>query len=163
MKTSAAKASGGYHFLISDSGDDFNNGFSLVIDSGNRPSFVVAKEGLFGIVTRASATSATTVAPNTTHYVAGTYDGSRARIYVDGVERASATFSGSPTWASGRDLRLGRPISSTSLGPALPAGHARRAGDLHLGARRRRRCSRTTKPANRRPLAWAKALPRPAR
>jgi hypothetical protein len=115
VRTSATKSSGGYHFLISDSSEDFNNGFSLVIDSSNRPSFVVAKEGIIGIVTRATATSATTVAPNTTHYVVGTYDGSRVRIYVDGVERANASFSGSPTWASGRDLRLGRPVSSTSL------------------------------------------------
>ncbi len=115
VKTSAAKASGGYHFLISDSESDLNNGFSLVIDSSNRPSFIIAKEGLFGIVTRATATSATTVAPNTTHYIVGTYDGSRARIYVDGVERANASFSGSVTWDSGRDLRLGRPVSSTSL------------------------------------------------
>ncbi|HEV7482624.1 MAG TPA: PKD domain-containing protein [Solirubrobacterales bacterium] len=114
VRTSAAKSSGGYHFLISDSSDDLNNGFSLVIDSSNRPSFVVAREGIL-TVTRATATSSTTVAPNTTHYVVGTYDGSRARIYVDGVERASATFSGSPTWAGSRDLRLGRPISSTSL------------------------------------------------
>jgi hypothetical protein len=37
------------------------------------------------------------------------------RVYVDGVERANVTFSGAITWDSGRDLRLGRPISSTSL------------------------------------------------
>jgi PKD repeat protein len=115
VRTSATKPSGSYHFLISDSSEDFNNGFSLVIDSSNRPSFVVAKEGIIGMVTRAAATSATTVAPNTTHYVVGTYDGNRVRIYVDGVERASATFNGSPTWASGRDLRIGRPVSSASL------------------------------------------------
>jgi PKD repeat protein len=115
VKTSAQKASGGYHFLISDSESDLNNGFSLVIDSSNRPTFVVARENIIGMVTRATATSATTVAPNTTHYIVGTYDGSRARIYVDGVERANATFSGNVTWDSGRDLRLGRPVSSTSL------------------------------------------------
>jgi PKD repeat protein len=115
VKTSATKASGGYHFLITDSSSDLDNGFSLVIDSSNRPSFVIAREGLFGIVTRATATSATTVPPNTVHHLVGTYDGTRARIYVDGVERANATFTGSPTWASGRDLRIGRPASSTSL------------------------------------------------
>jgi PKD repeat protein len=115
VKTSATKASGGYHFLISDSSDDLNNGFSLVIDSSNRPTFVIAREGAFGAVTRATATSPITIAPNTVHYVVGTYDGTRARIYVDGVERASATFTGAPTWSSSRDLRLGRPISSTSL------------------------------------------------
>jgi hypothetical protein len=115
VRTSATKGSGGYHFLISDSSSDFNNGFSLVIDSSNRPVFVVAKENIIGSVTRTEATSSATVAPNTTHQIVGTYDGGRVRIYVDGVERASATFSGSPTWASSRDLRIGRPISSTGL------------------------------------------------
>ena len=115
VRTSAAKASGGYHFLISDSSADFDNGFSLVIDSSNRPIFVAARQNIIGIVTRGQATSSTTVAPNTTHHLVGTYDGSRVRIYVDGVERANATFSSDPTWNSGRDLRIGRPISSTSL------------------------------------------------
>jgi PKD repeat protein len=115
VRTSAAKASGGYHFLVSDSSVDFNNGFSLVIDSSNRPIFVAARENVIGIVTRGQATSATTVAPNTTHQLVGTYDGSRVRIYVDGVERANASFSGAATWSSSRDLRIGRPISATSL------------------------------------------------
>jgi YD repeat-containing protein len=115
VRTTATKASGGYHFLVSDSDDDFNNGFSLAIDSSNRPTFVVAREGIFNIVTRGQATSTTAVAPNTTHHIVGTYDGSRVRIYVDGVERANVSFSGSVTWPSGRDLRLGRPISSTGL------------------------------------------------
>jgi YD repeat-containing protein len=114
VRTSATKAAGGYHFLVSDSSNDFENGFSLVIDSSNRPVFVVAREGSFG-VTRAQATSATTVPPNTTHQVVGTFDGTRARIYVDGVERASANLGAGPTWNSARDLRIGRPISATSL------------------------------------------------
>ncbi len=115
VRTSAAKSSGGYHFVVSDSSTDFDNGFSLVIDSSNRPIFVAARENILGMVTRGQATSATTVPPNTTHHLVGTYDGSRVRIYVDGVERANATFSNGPTWPSGRDLRIGRPISSTSL------------------------------------------------
>ncbi len=115
VRTTAAKSSGGYHFLVSDSSADFDNGFSLVVDSSNRPIFVAARESLFGTVTRGQATSATTVPPNTTHHLVGTYDGSRVRIYVDGVERANATFSGAATWSSSRDLRIGRPISSTSL------------------------------------------------
>jgi PKD repeat protein len=115
VRTSATKPSGGYHFLISDSKDDFNNGFSLVIDSSNKPIFVAAREGILGSVTRGTATSSVAVAPNTTHHIVGTYDGSRVRVYVDGVEQGSATFTGAVTWAGGRDLRLGRPISSTSL------------------------------------------------
>jgi PKD repeat protein len=114
VRTSATKAAGGYHFLVSVSSNDFENGFSLVIDSSNRPIFVVAREGAFG-TTRAQATSATTVPPNTTHQVVGTFDGTRARIYVDGVERANANLGAGPTWNSARDLRIGRPISATSL------------------------------------------------
>ena len=67
------------------------------------------------MVNRGQATSSVAVAPNTTHHIVGTYNGSQVRIYVDGVERGSAAFSGAVTWASGRDLRIGRPISSTSL------------------------------------------------
>jgi len=115
VRTSATKASGGYHFLVSDSSSDLNNGFSLVIDSSNRPIFVAARETILGGVTRGQAISTTTAPPNTTHHLVGTYGGSRLRIYVDGVERANVSFNSGPTWASGRDLRIGRPVSSTSL------------------------------------------------
>ncbi|HET9197648.1 MAG TPA: LamG-like jellyroll fold domain-containing protein, partial [Solirubrobacterales bacterium] len=115
VRTSAAKSSGGYHFLVSDSSADFDNGFSLVIDSSNRPVFAVARQNIIGQVTRGQAVSPTTVAPNTTHHIVGTYDGSRARVFVDGVERANVSFTSDPTWNSSRDLRIGRPISSTSL------------------------------------------------
>jgi PKD repeat protein len=113
VRTSAAKASGGYHFLVSDSSADFDNGFSLVIDSSNRPVFAVARQTTS--ISRGQAVSPTTVAPNTTHHLVGAYDGNRVRIYVDGVERANAIFNQSPTWSSSRDLRIGRPISTTSL------------------------------------------------
>jgi hypothetical protein len=115
VRTAATKTSGGYHFLISDSGSDLNNGFSLVIDSSNRPTFVVARENIIGNVTRGTATSSVAVEPNTTHHIVGTYDGSRIRVYVDGVERANVSFGSGPSWDSGRDLRIGRPTSSTSL------------------------------------------------
>jgi hypothetical protein len=36
-------------------------------------------------------------------------------VFVDGVERANVSFSSDPTWNSSRDLRIGRPVSSTSL------------------------------------------------
>jgi len=114
VRTSATKAAGGYHFLVSDSSVDFDNGFSLVIDSSNRPIFVVARETTSG-VSRGEAISATTAAPNTTHHLVGVYDGTRARIYVDGVQRATDLFTSDPTWNSARDLRIGRPISATSL------------------------------------------------
>jgi PKD repeat protein len=115
VRTAATKTSGGYHFLITNSDSDLNNGFSLVIDSNNRPTFVVARENIIGSVTRGTATSSVAVEPNTTHHIVGTYDGSRVRVYVDGVERANVSFGSGPSWDSGRDLRIGRPVSSTSL------------------------------------------------
>jgi YD repeat-containing protein len=113
-RTTATKPAGGYHYLITDSSNLLNNGFSLAIDSSNRPVFSVARTNILGQVTRGLAVSSVTVAPNTTHHIAGTWDGSRVRVYVDGVERANVAFSGAATWASGRDLRLGRPLGSTA-------------------------------------------------
>jgi Concanavalin A-like lectin/glucanases superfamily len=120
VRTSATKGSGGYHFLITDSSAELSgsslsldNGFVLAIDSSNRAVFSVARNVIFSTV-RATATSSVTLAPNTTHHVVGTYDGSTVRIYVDGVQVGTASFSGSPTWSGSRDLRLGRPVESSS-------------------------------------------------
>jgi hypothetical protein len=55
-----------------------------------------------------------TLAPNTTHHVVGTYDGTAVRIYVDGVQVGTASFTVAVSWAGTRDLRLGRPVSSSS-------------------------------------------------
>jgi PKD repeat protein len=113
VRTAATKAAGGYHFLITDSSSDFDNGFTLAIDSGNHAVFTIARTNGF-TTTRATATSTATLAPNTIHHVVGTYDGSTARIYVDGVQSGTAAFSGAITWSGSRDLRLGRPVSSSS-------------------------------------------------
>ncbi len=113
VRTTATKSSGGYHFLISDTSSDFDNGFSLAINSSNQAVFTVARTTGF-TTTRATATSSVTLAPNTTHHVAGTFDGTTVRIYVDGAQAGTATFSGSISWSGSRDLRLGRAVSSSS-------------------------------------------------
>ena len=94
---------------------DFDNGFSLVIDSSNRPIFVAARENIIGR-SPAARRPARPRSPRTrpTSWSAPT-TAAAVRIYVDGVERANANFSGAVTWPSSRDLRVGRPISSTSL------------------------------------------------
>jgi PKD repeat protein len=109
VRTAATKGSGGYHFLISDSSSDFNNGFTLAIDSSNRATFAVASNALV----RGQATTTVTLAPNTIHHVAGTYDGSRVRVYVDGVERANVAYSSGITWNAARDLYLGSRVASS--------------------------------------------------
>jgi Concanavalin A-like lectin/glucanases superfamily len=63
---------------------------------------------------RATATSSVTLAPNTTHHVVGTFDGSTARIYVDGAQVGSASLGGGITWSGSRDLKLGRPNESSA-------------------------------------------------
>ncbi len=131
VRTGSTKSSGNYHYLISDSSSDFNDGMTLAIDSGNRATFVVARDPLFGSVVRGQATSSVTLAPNTTHHVAGTYDGSRVRIYVDGVERGNVAFSSSITWSGSRDLLLGRKVFELEPGDQLPRRQPRRGRDLH--------------------------------
>ena len=113
VRTTATKGAGGYHVLITDTSSEFDNGFSLVIDSANRAMFSVARTTGF-TVTRGQATSSVTLAPNTTHHVVGTYDGTTVRVYVDGVQVGTASFTVPVTWSASRDLRLGRAVGSSS-------------------------------------------------
>ena len=41
VRTGSTKGAGGFHYLITDAATDFNDGFSLAIDSSNRATFVV--------------------------------------------------------------------------------------------------------------------------
>ncbi|HEX5922836.1 MAG TPA: PKD domain-containing protein [Baekduia sp.] len=113
VRTTAAKGAGGYHVLITDTSSEFANGFSLVIDSANRAMFSVARTTGF-TTTRGQATSSVTLAPNTTHHIVGTYDGTTVRVYVDGAQVGTAAFTGALTWSGTRDLRLGRAVGSSS-------------------------------------------------
>jgi hypothetical protein len=117
VRTSATKAANGYHFLVTDSSGELSgstlslsDGFSLVVDSSNRVVFQVARN----VIMRGTATSSVTLAPNTIHHIVATYDGTTARLYVDGVQVGTATLSGGLTWSGSRDLRLGRPIESSA-------------------------------------------------
>ena len=113
VRTTATKGAGGYHVLITDTSSEFDNGFSLVIDSANRAMFSVARTTGF-TVTRGQATSSVTLAPNTTHHVVGTFDGTTVRVYVDGVQVGTASFTVPISWSSSRDLRIGRAVGSSS-------------------------------------------------
>ena len=120
VRTAATKASGGWHFLITDSSAELSgnslslsDGFAVAIDSSNRVVFQVARNVIFS-TTRGTATTSVTLAPNTIHHVAATYDGSTLRLYVDGVQAATASFGSGVTWSGSRDLRLGRPNESSA-------------------------------------------------
>jgi YD repeat-containing protein len=119
VRTAATKT-GGYHFLVTDSSNEISgsslsldNGFALAIDSSNRPVFSAARNIIFS-TQRATATSPVTVAPNTIHHIVGTYASSTLRLYVDGVQVATATLNSGPSWSGSRDLRLGRPVGSSN-------------------------------------------------
>src|SRR6185436_14038176 len=78
VRTSATKASGGWHFLVTDSSGELSgnslslsDGFALAIDSGNHAVFQVARNVII-TTQRATATSTVTLAPNTIHHVVGT-------------------------------------------------------------------------------------------
>ena len=43
VRVDTTKAAGQYHFLVTDALSDFDDGFSLVVDSANRPQFTVAR------------------------------------------------------------------------------------------------------------------------
>ncbi|HEY6781248.1 MAG TPA: LamG-like jellyroll fold domain-containing protein, partial [Thermoleophilaceae bacterium] len=107
------KATGGYHFLISDAQTDLSDGFTLAVDSAGRPIFSVASSA----TTRATAQSSVALTPNTIYHIVGTYDGQTARVYVDGVQRGSAAYGGGIGWLAGRDLQLGRQVAATNRAP----------------------------------------------
>ena len=134
VRTTATKGAGGYHFLITDSSSDFDNGFSLVIDSANRAMFSVARTTGF-TVTRGQATSSVTLAPNTTHHVVGTYDGTTVRIYVDGVQVGTASFT-VPDQLVGFARSASRAPGELVELDVLPAGNPGRGRAVHAGAAR---------------------------
>jgi hypothetical protein len=107
VRVDTSKSSGSAHFLVTDAQNDISDGFSLVVDSSNRPVLWVARTSS----TRASATGPALTLGQTAHVV-GVYTGTALRLYVNGTLRSTVSYSGGITWASGRDLRLG-----TQFGP----------------------------------------------
>jgi hypothetical protein len=76
----------------------------LSVNATNRPQLFVARSA----TTRVTATSSQALALGTTYHLVATYDGQRARVYVNGVERASTAYTGGIRWHASRDLLLGR-------------------------------------------------------
>ena len=97
------KTGAGQHFLVTDAFDDLNDGFTLSVDAANKPQFAVARTGS----TRVTAVSSLALSLGTTYHLVGTYDGATARIYVNGVQRAAAAYTGGITYNASRELFLG--------------------------------------------------------
>jgi glucose/arabinose dehydrogenase/PKD repeat protein len=114
VRIDTTKAAGQYHVLVTDAANDLvSDGFSLVVDSANRPALFAARSSN----QRATATSSLALTPGTVNHVVGTYDGARLRVYVNGTERASVAFAAGIAWNGSRDLVLGRPNATANRTP----------------------------------------------
>jgi glucose/arabinose dehydrogenase len=109
VRIDTKKSSQGFHFLVTNAVEDWVDGFTLAVNSSNKPVFFVGVSNS----TKATATSSAALTLGAIHHVVGTYDGSRIRVYLDGVERASVAYTGGVAYGSGRDLMLGRQRKST--------------------------------------------------
>ena len=111
VRIGSQKSGSGQHFLVTDSNDDLGaDGFVLSVDASNRPQLFVGRTS----TTRVSVVSSVALTIGTTYHVVGTYDGASARIYVNGVQRGAAAYSGGITYSGSRDLYLGRQKKSTN-------------------------------------------------
>ncbi|MDP8975109.1 MAG: LamG domain-containing protein [Actinomycetota bacterium] len=96
-------APGSMHVLVTDAYEDFGDGFTLYVE-GAYPVFAVAKPG----VGTAYVGSTAALSAGRTYHLVATYDGSYARLYVDGVRVNSVAYSGGIGYHSSRDLLLGK-------------------------------------------------------
>lgn len=129
--------SGKIHFLVTNAADDFNDGFSLIITDSDRLKFVaVAGSNNAGV-----ALGGTVLEAGRWYHVAGVYDAEsqQIKVFVDGSEDGSGSFSHGILYSPVRDLRFG--MQNKSYGQVnrfLKGGldevriwdHAKTAGDL---------------------------------
>jgi hypothetical protein len=109
VRVDTAKPAGQFHFLVTDALSDFDDGFSLVVDSANRPVFTVAQSA----VVKGSALGPALTLGQVAHVV-GVYTGTEVRLYVNGTRRATVPYTGGTTWSAGRDLRLASQVKLAS-------------------------------------------------
>ena len=93
-----------YTYIVSKSDGNGAVGYSLYTGSTGTLSFFVHTSAS-GLVT---ATAPTSPWDNQWHYVAGTYDGSAVRLYIDGAPVASSAATGTITSSSSAAFNLGR-------------------------------------------------------
>jgi hypothetical protein len=96
-----AQASGSEVDLASKAGTQFN-GWVIRLDSNLVPTFSVLQSQTH----TANATASSPISVGSWHYIAGTYDGTTADLYVDGQLAGTATVAGGYT-PSGTPLVLG--------------------------------------------------------
>jgi hypothetical protein len=103
VRLDTQKTGAGLHFLVTDAFSDMNDGFSLLVDAANRPQFYVARSD----TTRVGALASVALTLGATYHLVATYDGSTARLYVNGIQRAAAAYTGGIAYNAARELYLG--------------------------------------------------------
>ncbi|MEW9522121.1 LamG domain-containing protein [Streptomyces tubercidicus] len=88
--------------IAKDTWGDGDAGYGLRGGDGGRISFTVVIGGAF-----VEVKTTTAVATGSWHHVAGVYDGSAIRIYIDGVQQAVQNQTGSLTPSTGTSLVIG--------------------------------------------------------
>lgn len=115
----AKRATFGY--LVSKTNAANNDrGFTLFIDTTNAASFMI---GHLAAPTawQANPLSTTDVCDNRWHFIVGTYDGSRCRIYVDGVAENSKNLDGPMNGSAGPlNVGGGGAVDATTAGLSPP-------------------------------------------
>ncbi len=93
------------HYLVTDADNDFNDGFSLIVDQSGRVNFVAAS----GLYVKGIAMSATVLEVGQWQHVAGVYDAQEGvvKVYVNGLEEAAVPYADGVRYLSARDLKLG--------------------------------------------------------
>ena len=82
-------------------------GYTLRAGDDGKVSFVIGTGSAWP-----EAVSASTMSTDTWHHVAGTFDGTTIKVYVDGVEKGSTAISQTSITASDNALGIGRGTSS---------------------------------------------------
>jgi RHS repeat-associated protein len=93
-----------YTYILSKTDGGGTMGYALYTGGSGTLSFFVNTSGS-GLVT---ATAASSPWDNRWHYITGTYDGARVRLYIDGARVASVAATGTITSSSTIPLNLGR-------------------------------------------------------
>jgi hypothetical protein len=103
--------------LSREIGTTVNQHYHVSLDSREQPNLFIGTYpmGPSGQLTVAQLTSATTAPRFTWKHLAGVYDGATARLYVDGVQVGSQTFSG-PFAPDSTPLILGGNGNGVALG-----------------------------------------------
>ncbi|MCP4493119.1 MAG: LamG domain-containing protein [Gammaproteobacteria bacterium] len=97
-----------YIFQSSRAGNITTAGFTLVVAGGEVRFMLGSDTGIVNDVDRVVVYSTSTVADGEWHHVAGTWDGSDSKVYVDGVLEATKSYTGALAYNATNYVQIGR-------------------------------------------------------